>query len=385
MAFANGKKEGTASRLKKMKKVALIFGTRPEAVKMAPVFLALKNSPIRPVVIATAQHREMLDQVLSLFGIEADFDLNIMQERQSLAGLTSRLISKLEEIYSENVFDATLVQGDTTSTFAGALVSFYHKIPVGHVEAGLRTENVYDPFPEEINRRLNGVISSFHYPPTENAKNNLLKEGVPENKLLVTGNTVIDALLWVTKNRSRLTSSFREALGVEEDEYILVTMHRRENWGEPMRQVMKAIKDILKEFPKMKVVFPVHLNPAVREVVYPELEKHSRIVLTDPLDYLPFVSLMEKARIILTDSGGIQEESPALGKPTLVLRKTTERPEAIKAGTAKLVGTDRDFVFKETVKLLRDSDEYRRMANAKNPFGDGTASKRILKHLCENL
>jgi len=368
MAFANGKKEGTASRLKKMKKVALIFGTRPEAVKMAPVFLALKNSPIRPVVIATAQHREMLDQVLSLFGIEADFDLNIMQERQSLAGLTSRLISKLEEIYSENVFDATLVQGDTTSTFAGALVSFYHKIPVGHVEAGLRTENVYDPFPEEINRRLNGVISSFHYPPTENAKNNLLKEGVPENKLLVTGNTVIDALLWVTKNRSRLTSSFREALGVEEDEYILVTMHRRENWGEPMRQVMKAIKDILKEFPKMKVVFPVHLNPAVREVVYPELEKHSRIVLTDPLDYLPFVSLMEKARIILTDSGGIQEEAPALGKPTLVLRKTTERPEAIKAGTAKLVGTDRDFVFKETVKLLRDSDEYRRMANAKNPL-----------------
>ncbi len=381
MAFANGKKEGTASRLKKMKKVALIFGTRPEAVKMAPVFLALKNSPIRPVVIATAQHREMLDQVLSLFGIEADFDLNIMQERQSLAGLTSRLISKLEEIYSENVFDATLVQGDTTSTFAGALVSFYHKIPVGHVEAGLRTENVYDPFPEEINRRLNGVISSFHYPPTENAKNNLLKEGVPENKLLVTGNTVIDALLWVTENRSVLTSSFREALGVEEDEYILVTMHRRENWGEPMRQVMKAIKDILKEFPKMKVVFPVHLNPAVREVVYPELDKHDRIVLTDPLDYLPFVSLMEKARIILTDSGGIQEEAPALGKPTLVLRKTTERPEAIKAGTAKLVGTDRDFVFNETVKLLRDSDEYRRMANAKNPFGDGTASKRILKHL----
>ncbi|MDD3461912.1 MAG: UDP-N-acetylglucosamine 2-epimerase (non-hydrolyzing), partial [Mesotoga sp.] len=268
-----------------MKKVALIFGTRPEAVKMAPVYLALKNSSLRPVVIATAQHREMLDQVLSLFGIKPDFDLNIMQQRQSLSGLTSRLIEKLDEIYSQNKFDATLVQGDTTSTFAGALVSFYHKIPVGHVEAGLRTANVYDPFPEEVNRRLNGVISTYHYPPTEKSKLNLLKEGVPEENMLVTGNTVIDALLWVTSNKSRLTSSFREALGVEGDDYILVTMHRRENWGRPMQEVMKAIKDVLNEFPRMKVVFPVHLNPAVREVVYPELEEHDRVVLTDPLDY----------------------------------------------------------------------------------------------------
>ncbi|WP_292589309.1 MULTISPECIES: non-hydrolyzing UDP-N-acetylglucosamine 2-epimerase [unclassified Mesotoga] len=368
-----------------MKKVALIFGTRPEAVKMAPVYLALKNSSLRPVVIATAQHREMLDQVLSLFGIKPDFDLNIMQQRQSLSGLTSRLIEKLDEIYSQNKFDATLVQGDTTSTFAGALVSFYHKIPVGHVEAGLRTANVYDPFPEEVNRRLNGVISTYHYPPTEKSKLNLLKEGVPEENMLVTGNTVIDALLWVTGNKSRLTSSFREALGVEGDDYILVTMHRRENWGRPMQEVMKAIKDVLNEFPRMKVVFPVHLNPAVREVVYPELEEHDRVVLTDPLDYLPFVSLMEKSKLILTDSGGIQEEAPALGKPTLVLRRTTERPEAIEAGTAKLVGTSREAVFMETMRLLSDSREYERMAKARNPFGDGTASKRISDHLCKNL
>lgn len=368
-----------------MKKVALIFGTRPEAVKMAPVYLALKNSSLRPVVIATAQHREMLDQVLSLFGIKPDFDLNIMQQRQSLSGLTSRLIEKLDEIYSQNKFDATLVQGDTTSTFAGALVSFYHKIPVGHVEAGLRTANVYDPFPEEVNRRLNGVISTYHYPPTEKSKLNLLKEGVPEENMLVTGNTVIDALLWVTSNKSRLTSSFREALGVEGDDYILVTMHRRENWGRPMQEVMKAIKDVLNEFPRMKVVFPVHLNPAVREVVYPELEEHDRVVLTDPLDYLPFISLMEKSKLILTDSGGIQEEAPALGKPTLVLRRTTERPEAIEAGTAKLVGTSREAVFMETMRLLSDSREYERMAKARNPFGDGTASKRISDHLCKNL
>ncbi|PNE22978.1 UDP-N-acetylglucosamine 2-epimerase [Mesotoga sp. Brook.08.YT.4.2.5.1] len=368
-----------------MKKVALIFGTRPEAVKMAPVYLALKNSSLRPVVIATAQHREMLDQVLSLFGIEPDFDLNIMQQRQSLSGLTSRLIEKLDEIYLQNKFDATLVQGDTTSTFTGALVSFYHKIPVGHVEAGLRTANVYDPFPEEVNRRLNGVISTYHYPPTEKSKLNLLKEGVPEENMLVTGNTVIDALLWVTSNKSRLTSSFREALGVEGDDYILVTMHRRENWGRPMQEVMKAIKDVLNEFPRMKVVFPVHLNPAVREVVYPELEEHDRVVLTDPLDYLPFISLMEKSKLILTDSGGIQEEAPALGKPTLVLRRTTERPEAIEAGTAKLVGTSREAVFMETMRLLSDSREYERMAKARNPFGDGTASKRISDHLCKNL
>ncbi|MDD4478950.1 MAG: UDP-N-acetylglucosamine 2-epimerase (non-hydrolyzing), partial [Mesotoga sp.] len=223
-----------------MKKVALIFGTRPEAVKMAPVYLAMKDSKLEPIVIATAQHRQMLDQVLGLFGISPDFDLDIMQERQSLSGLTSRLIQKLDEIYAANSFDATLVQGDTTSTFAGALVSFYHKIPVGHVEAGLRTDNIYNPFPEEVNRRLNGVLSTYHYPPTESAKGNLLHEGVPPDRMVVTGNTVIDALLWTIENKAGATSSFREKFGLENGRYILMTMHRRENWGEPMRNVMLA-------------------------------------------------------------------------------------------------------------------------------------------------
>ncbi|MBP7201216.1 MAG: UDP-N-acetylglucosamine 2-epimerase (non-hydrolyzing) [Mesotoga sp.] len=364
-----------------MKKVALIFGTRPEAVKMAPVYLAMKDSKLEPIVIATAQHRQMLDQVLGLFGISPDFDLDIMQERQSLSGLTSRLIQKLDEIYAANSFDATLVQGDTTSTFAGALVSFYHKIPVGHVEAGLRTDNIYNPFPEEVNRRLNGVLSTYHYPPTESAKGNLLHEGVPPDRMVVTGNTVIDALLWTIENKAGATSSFREKFGLENGRYILMTMHRRENWGEPMRNVMLAVRDILDSMPEMKLVFPVHLNPVVRETVYPLLKGHERVILTDPLDYLPFVSLMEKAVLILTDSGGIQEEAPALGKPTLVLRETTERPEAIQAGTALLVGTDRKKVFEETVRLLTDRSAYERMAMASNPFGDGKASLRIAEHL----
>jgi len=364
-----------------MKKVALIFGTRPEAVKMAPVYLAMKSSKLEPIVIATAQHRQMLDQVLGLFGINPDFDLDIMQERQSLSGLTSRLIQKLDEIYAANSFDATLVQGDTTSTFTGALVSFYHKIPVGHVEAGLRTDNIYNPFPEEVNRRLNGVLSTYHYPPTESARGNLLREGVPSDRMIVTGNTVIDALLWTIENKAGATSSFREKFGLESGQYILMTMHRRENWGEPMRNVMLAVRDILDSMPEMKLVFPVHLNPVVRETVYPLLKGHERVILTDPLDYLPFVSLMEKAALILTDSGGIQEEAPALGKPTLVLRETTERPEAIQAGTALLVGTDRKRVFQETIRLLTDRSAYERMALASNPFGDGKASLRIAEHL----
>lgn len=367
------------------KRVALIFGTRPEAVKMAPVYLALKESPIEPFVIATAQHREMLDQVLDLFGIKPDFDLDIMQQRQSLSDLTSRLIHRLDEVYFENSFDATLVQGDTTSTFAGALVSFYHKVPVGHVEAGLRTDNIYDPFPEEINRRLNGVLSTYHYPPTEQAKRNLIREGLPPERLVVTGNTVIDALLWTIDNKASLTTSFRKRLGLESERYILMTMHRRENWGEPMRNVMLAIKDILRECPDIQIVFPVHLNPAVRDVVYTELGDHDRVILTDPLEYLPFVSLMEKAFLILTDSGGIQEEAPSLGKPTLVLRKTTERPEALEAGTARLVGTDRKKVLENTIELLTNSDSYSKMATARNPFGDGKASERIVEHLLKVL
>lgn len=368
-----------------MRKVALIFGTRPEAIKMAPVYLALKDSPVQPVAIATAQHREMLDQALAIFGIEPDFDLNIMRKNQSLSQLTSRLIAELEEVYSKNEFVATLVQGDTTSTFAGALVSFYHRVPVGHVEAGLRTDNIYNPFPEEINRRLNGALATYHYPPTETAKNNLIREGVPSQSVIVTGNTVIDALLWTVKNKRDLISSRREELGVEPGGYILMTMHRRENWGEPMREVLLAIKDILKECPEMKLVFPVHLNPTVRDVVFSELGNLDRAILTNPLDYLAFVSIMEGASLILTDSGGIQEEAPSLGKPTLILRNTTERPEAVEAGVAELVGTGRANVFEATVGLLRNREKYARMARAENPFGDGKAALRISEHLSRVL
>ncbi len=363
------------------KRIALIFGTRPEAIKMAPVYLALKNSSLEPIVIATAQHREMLDQILNLFKIKPDYDLNIMKERQSLSGLTSRLTAKIDEVYKKENFSATLVQGDTTSTFVGSLVSFYHKIPVGHVEAGLRTDNIYNPFPEEVNRRLNSVISTYHYTPTEKAKENLLKENTNEQNILVTGNTVIDALLCTLKEKSERLKKIREKLGIENTKYILMTMHRRENWGKPMKDVMKAVKEILYEKKDYKLLFPVHLNPAVREIVYEELKGHENIILTDPLDYLPFISVMERAQLILTDSGGIQEEAPSLGIPTLVLRETTERPEAIEGGTAKLVGTDKEKVKKEALLLLNDEKEYKKMSGMNNPFGDGKASERIRDHL----
>jgi len=364
-----------------LKKVALIFGTRPEAIKMAPLYHALKSSKMQPVVIATAQHREMLDQVLNLFEITPDYDLNIMKERQSLPELTSRLISSIDRVFAEVSFDFALVQGDTTSTFAGSLVSFYHKVPVGHVEAGLRTMDIYNPFPEEVNRRLTGTIASYHYAPTEEAMKNLLKEGINRKNVLVTGNTVIDALLWTLEHKKNDVQKFREDINIGKGDYILITMHRRENWGKPMSQVMKAIKDILAKKPELKVVFPVHLNPAVREVVYAELKEHKRVILLDPLDYLPFVSLMEGSKLILTDSGGIQEEAPALGKPTLVLRKTTERPEAVKAGTAKLIGTERAKVVEETLRLLNSPEEYKKMAKSANPFGEGKAAEKIISHL----
>ncbi|AKI98266.1 UDP-N-acetylglucosamine 2-epimerase [Kosmotoga pacifica] len=352
---------------------------------MAPIYIALKRSNLKPVVIATAQHREMLDQVLELFRITPDYDLDIMKNRQSLSGLTSRLASALDEVFSSETFDFALVQGDTTSTFMGSLISFYHKVPVGHVEAGLRTMDIYNPFPEEANRRLTGTIATFHYAPTDKAMENLLREGIEKERIIVTGNTVIDALLWTLENKRKEVLEFRHTLGIEEGKYILLTMHRRENWGVPMREVMKAVKDILAEEPGLKLVFPVHLNPVVRKVVYEELKGHEQVILLDPLDYLPFVSLMEGAKLILTDSGGIQEEAPALGKPTLVLRKTTERPEAIEAGTAKLIGTEREKVVKETLKLLGSAEEYQKMAKAVNPFGNGKAAIRIVEHLKNEL
>ncbi len=368
------------------KRIALIFGTRPEAIKMAPVYIAMKNDDeLEPVVVATAQHRQMLDQILELFGVKADYDLDIMKERQSLPGLTSRLIQKLDEVFEKDDFAATLVQGDTTSTFAGSLVSFYHKIPVGHVEAGLRTNNMYDPFPEEINRRLNGVLSTYHYPPTEKAKLNLLVEGVDESRIELTGNTVIDALKWTVENKKHEIDSIRERYDLSGKEYVLMTMHRRENWGEPMKNVMKAVKILLEQNSNLHLIFPVHLNPAVREIVFPELENHDRITLTDPLDYLPFIALMQGSRLILSDSGGVQEEAPTLGKPVLVLRQTTERPEAVDSGVAKLVGTDLKTVVDTANELLNDTVKYRHMAESSNPFGDGKAAARIVSHLKNHL
>ncbi|KLO22041.1 UDP-N-acetylglucosamine 2-epimerase [Marinitoga sp. 1197] len=362
-------------------KVGLIFGTRPEAIKMAPVYHTLRKYGIDAKIIATAQHREMLDQVLELFEIIPDYDLNVMTHRQTLSELTGNLINKMDYVFKNEKFDYILVQGDTTSTFIGALISFYYKIPVGHVEAGLRTDNIYNPFPEEINRRLTGVISSLHFPPTQKSKENLLKEGIREEKIYITGNTVIDALLWVIEKNKNKIDNILEKYQLNKKKYILMTMHRRENWGEPMSNVMNAIKEFLLKNEDIYLVFPVHLNPAVRDVVFPILKGVENAILIDPVEYLEFTALMSGSYFIMTDSGGIQEEAPALGKPTLVLRETTERPEAISAGTAKLIGTDKEKVLECMNRLIFDESFYLNMSKAKNPFGDGRASMRIAKIL----
>ncbi|MFO7882416.1 MAG: UDP-N-acetylglucosamine 2-epimerase (non-hydrolyzing) [Kosmotogaceae bacterium] len=368
-----------------MKKIAMIFGTRPEAIKMAPVYLAMKKTDFKPVIIATAQHREMLDQVLKLFDISPDYDLNIMRDKQSLSSLTSRLISSIDSVFKEEKFDTALVQGDTTSTFTGALVAFFHKCPVGHIEAGLRTNNIFSPFPEEINRRLSSTLANYHFPPTNKARNNLLNEGISNERILVTGNTVIDALKWVINNKDYDMKRIRKNFDLLDKKYILLTTHRRESWGKPMRNIMKAVRELLNQEKDLHVVFPVHLNPSVREVVFEELNEEERAILLDPLDYLPFVSVMEGSKIILTDSGGIQEEGPALGKPVLVLRETTERPEAIESETAKLVGTSIKKIVEETTELLHNSKKYERMAKTMNPFGDGKAAIRIIDFLKKKL
>jgi len=363
-------------------KVALVFGTRPEAIKMAPIYLALKKEQIPTLTVLTGQHKEMLQQVTELFGIVSDYDLAVMKERQSLSQLTARMTESLEAIFEKEDIVFTCVQGDTTSAFIAALVAFYHKIPVGHVEAGLRTDNPYDPFPEEVNRRLVSVLSAYHYAPTAVARENLLREGVTDSRIQVTGNTVIDSLQWIVKNRKDDLAERRRNLGIDNGDYILMTMHRRENWGKPLLEVIRAVEDIVKEHPEIRVVFPVHLNPVVRGTVFAELSGNPQVLLTDPMDYLTFLAAMEGARFLMTDSGGIQEEAPAIGKPTLVLRRTTERPEAISAGTARLVGTSRSMVTTEALRLLESEEYYREMAEASNPFGDGLASERIIKHLC---
>ncbi len=387
----------------KDRKVLVVFGTRPEAIKMAPVVKELERSPwFEPRVVVTAQHREMLDQVLDLFGIVPAHDLDIMRPGQSLFDVTGRALRGLEEVFSRESPDFVLVHGDTTTTFVGALAAYYLQIPVGHVEAGLRTRNKFSPFPEELNRHLTGVLADLHFAPTARARANLLAENVSPERIAVTGNTVIDALLETVRRdydfislvetaspaatpAGRKGMARLAALAAREPRFapyrlLLVTTHRRENLGAPLRGVYRALRRILQEFPDTLVVFPVHLNPAVQDAAA-ELGGTERVLRTPPLSYLPFVKLMEAAHLVLTDSGGLQEEAPALGKPVLVLRDTTERPEAVEAGTVKLVGLDEENVWRETARLLSDSDAYRQMAEAVNPYGDGEAARRTVGFL----
>ncbi len=371
---------GTKENAPRKLKVMTVFGTRPEAIKMAPVVMELMKHPeeISPIVAVTAQHREMLDQVLHLFRIVPDYDLDIMAAGQTLFDITARALKGLDEVLTKEHPDLVLVHGDTTTTFAGALAAYYHQTAVGHVEAGLRTYNKYSPFPEEMNRHLTGAIADLHFAPTSTSAENLRGEHVPEKDIFVTGNTVIDALHHTVQDEFGFDDNALSGIDYANRRVVLITTHRRENLGEPMRHVYKALKALVGEFPDIEVVFPVHRNPKVREVVGEELGNTERIHLIEPLDYEPFANLMHRSTLILTDSGGVQEEAPALGKPVLVLRDTTERPEAVTAGTVRLVGTDQDRVYNEAKQLLSDPKEYARMSEAKSPYGDGKAARRIV-------
>ncbi len=358
-----------------MIKVITIFGTRPEAIKMAPLVKELGNrEEIKSIVCVTAQHREMLDQVLEVFDIKPDYDLNIMKQGQTLSEITSRVLMGLEEIIQKEKPNIILVHGDTTTTFAGALAAFYNNVDIGHVEAGLRTWNKYSPFPEEMNRQMVDRMSDMYFAPTEVSKNNLIKENIDIDKIYVTGNTAIDAMK-TTVNDNYYNEIFD---WVGNDKLILLTAHRRENLGEPMRNIFRAVKRIIEKHNDIKVIYPIHLNPKVREVANEVFDGVDRIRLIEPLEVFDFHNFINKSYIILTDSGGIQEEAPSLGKPVLVLRNTTERPEGVEAGTLKLVGTDEDTIYNETDKLLNSIEEYDKMSKASNPYGDGSASRYIV-------
>ena len=372
-----------------MQKIMVVIGTRPEAIKLAPVIKELGRYPkdFEVITVTTAQHRQMLDQVLKLFKITPSYDLDIMEDDQTLPGITARIIEKFDPIVRKEKPDWILIQGDTTTTFISALIGFYYKIRISHIEAGLRTHNKYRPFPEEINRRLTGVLTDFHFTPTERAKQNLLSEGVPQKNVFVTGNTVIDALFItlekLKKDKSmlqHLNSQF-SFLNSKSTKLILVTAHRRENFGNPLQNICLALKEIIRCNHNLEIIYPVHLNPNVQEPVKRILKDNERVHLINPLDYESFVWLMEKSYFILTDSGGIQEEAPSLGKPVLVLRQVTERPEAVEAGTVRVVGLDRDKIVREAQRLLDDETLYERMSKAANPYGDGKASKRIVEIL----
>jgi UDP-N-acetylglucosamine 2-epimerase (non-hydrolysing) len=360
-------------------KVMTIFGTRPEAIKMAPLVKELeKREEIESIVCVTAQHREMLDQVLNLFDIRPQYDLDIMKERQTLSGITTRVLEGLESIFKEAEPDIVLVHGDTTTTFAGSLAAFYNKIKVGHVEAGLRTFNKYFPFPEEINRKLTGAITDIHFAPTETSRKNLKNEGVDEKDIFVTGNTVIDAMATTIEDDYIFETMELNDIDFINRKVIMVTAHRRENWGEPLENICYALKDIAENHENVEIVYLVHLNPVVKETVSSILEGVNRVHLLPPLDTKETHNLMNRSYMVLTDSGGLQEEAPHLGAPVLVLRDVTERPEAVEAGTVKIVGTDKDNIFNEANRLITDKQYYSGMANAVNPYGDGNASIRIV-------
>lgn len=365
-----------------MIKVMTIFGTRPEAIKMAPLVKELqKRNEIECIVCVTAQHRQMLDQVLDTFEITPDYDLDIMKQGQTLGEVTTRALNGLEEVIKNVEPDIVLVHGDTTTTFAGALAAFYNMTSIGHVEAGLRTYDKYSPYPEEMNRQMVSCLADMNFAPTNLSRDNLLKEGRKPENIYVTGNTVIDAMK--TTIRDSYTHEVFDWIG--DSRMILLTAHRRENLGEPMRHFFKAVKRIVDEFPDVKVVYPIHMNPKVREVANEIFANSDRIRLIEPLEVFDFHNFQNKAYIILTDSGGIQEEAPSLGKPVLVLRDTTERPEGIEAGTLKLVGTSEEKVYEETKKLLEDKKEYEKMSKASNPYGDGHASVKIVDAIIERF
>ena len=374
-----------------MKKILIVFGTRPEAIKMAPLVHTLQNNPnFDACVCVTAQHRQMLDQVLELFSIKPDYDLNIMQPGQSLYEITANILKGIKSVLEEFKPDVVLVHGDTTTTFAASLAAFYQQIAVGHVEAGLRTGNLYSPWPEEANRKLTGVITRFHFAPTTGAQQNLRREAVNPTHIVVTGNTVIDALLWV-KQKIQQNSILMEHLAKRyafldpNKRLILVTGHRRESFGGGFERICEALAQIAKQHNNIEILYPVHLNPNVQKPVNRLLKGINNIHLIDPQDYLPFVYLMMRSYLILTDSGGIQEEAPSLGKPVLVMRDTTERPEAVDAGTVQLVGTDTDKIVQATHTLLTDNNAYQTMSMAHNPYGDGKACQRIVTILQNHL
>ena len=364
------------------KKIMTIFGTRPEAIKMAPLVKALQaEDKFQCVVTVTAQHREMLDQVLELFAIKPDYDLDIMQANQTLFDVTGKALTGLKSVLEQEKPDLVLVHGDTTTTFVASLAAFYLQIPVGHVEAGLRTGNKLSPFPEEMNRKLTGAIADLHFAPTTTSRENLLKEGINPESIFVTGNTVIDALLQTVKPDYSFTQPDLQNLDFSRHRVLLVTTHRRENLGEPMRQIYLALREIIQAYPDILIIFPVHKNPKVRAVVEEVLGDLDRVRLIEPLDYQPFINLQNKSHLVLTDSGGLQEEAPSLGKPVLVLRDTTERPEAVTAGTVRMVGTDRQKLVECARELLSSDRAYANMANAVNPYGDGQACRRIVQNL----